>query len=580
VGFLKKAALLDLKKVMFPRMGVRLRLRGARSLIALGAVSLILVSVFVASASGSRATLGTTGGIWSSAAPTHSVSTTVYVSAVNCKRITAGRYAGQRAGAQLFGSHTSHGTTQHPFDFAGFYSYCNGNAGQYAAEFLISEPGAGILSFKPAGFPITPGDPLQITITSSGSGVAMTILDVNTHRHARAAGPGIGASDGWAAGVLPLFGGAMGKPFLTGAVPLLDQYTSTAGPSAIPGPTAFAPVVFSSFRVNGKSLGTNGQTILSSTWHGTAGSGATVTHVRNGAFLATGRLKPPKLGQSADVTPVSGTSLIEVLGTHHFVKLKKGEQIPNGSRIDANHGQVQVTLGLPHGKTETGVFYDGQFSLHQNAKSGATTATLTGADTSVCQVGANGNGAVSVASAAKDSTKPKGTKLRSLWANAHGSFTTKGSGGAAAVLGTKWFTEDTCAGTYFKVVRDKIKVTVFYPHRHTVEVTQGHSLFAPNETPIIEVTPVTTSNGRYNVHVSGAYSMVVVSATRPQYVDAAVAPQQPSGGNYLLDPDGSVNGIPRWRIVFHITPSIGHFQDWNVGVRLGRTLYVVKLRVN
>ncbi len=41
-----------------------------------------------------------------------------------------------------------------------------------------------------------------------------------------------------------------------------------------------------------------------------------------------------------------------------------------------------------------------------------------------------------------------------------------------------------------------------------------------------------------------------------------------------------MNGIPRWRIVFHITPSIGHFQDWNVGVRLGRTLYVVKLRVN
>ncbi len=62
------------------------------------------------------------------AAPTHSVSTTVYVSAVNCKRIAAGQYAGQRAGAQLFGSPAVHGTTQHPFDFAGFYSYCNGQA--------------------------------------------------------------------------------------------------------------------------------------------------------------------------------------------------------------------------------------------------------------------------------------------------------------------------------------------------------------------------------------------------------------------------------------------------------------------
>jgi hypothetical protein len=562
-------------------MGVRLRIGGARSLIALGAVSLALISVFVGSAVGSGSTLRTTGGLWSSSASTHSVTTTVYVSAVNCKHIAAGQYQGQRAGAQLFGSHVIHGTTQHPFDFAGYYSYCHGQAGQYAAEFLISQPGANLLKFKPAGFAIAPGDPLQITITSSGSRVVMTILDVNTQRHASASGPSLGRSDGWAAGILPLFGGAMGRPFLTGTVPLADQYTSTAGPSAIPGPTAFAPVVFNSFKVNGKSLGTSGQTIMSSTWHGTSGSGATVTHVRNGAFLATGRLKPPKLGKSEDVTPVNGNTLVEIKGTHHFVKLKKGLQIPDGSKIDAHHGQVQITLGLPHGKTETGVFYGGQFSLHQNAKSGNATATLTSGNT-VCAVTADGSagGAVTVASVAKASTKPKGKKTGSLWANAHGNFTTKGSGGAAAVLGTKWYTENTCAGTYFKVVRDKIKVTVYYPHRHTVVVTQGHSLFAPNEVPRIAVTPVTTSNGRYNVHVQGAYNLVVVSATRPQYVDAAVAPQLPAGGNYLLEPDGNVNGIPRWRIVFHITPSIGHFQDWNVGVRIGHTLYVVKLRVS
>ena len=570
-------------------MGVRLRLRGARALIALGAVSLFLVSLFVASAQGSRSTLGTTGGIWSSAAPARSVTTTVYVSAVNCKRNGQGHYQGQRNGAQLFGTHVSHGTTQHPFDFAGFYSYCSGTSAQYAAEFLISQPGAGVLMFKPAGFQISPGDPLQLSITSSGSGVALTILDVNTHHQASAAGPALGAGQGWAAGVLPLYGGSTGQPFLTGSVPLVDEYTATAGPSAIPGPAPFAPVVFSNFRVNGKILGSGGGPIVSSTWHGTSGSGAKVTHVKDGAFLATGRLRPPKLGKSADVTPVSGTSLIEIRGTHHFVELKKGEQIPNGSKIDATHGRVQVTLGLPHGRTETGVFYDGQFSLHQNATSGATTATLTGGRPAVCPLAthASAGDAVTVASAAKaktkakgTTTKPKGTKLRSLWANAHGNFTTKGSGGAAAVLGTKWYTEDTCAGTYFRVARDRIRVTVYYPHVHTVVVTQGHSLFAPNETPIIEVTPVTTSNGRYDVHVSGAYSLVVVSAVRPRYVDAAVAPQPPSGGDYLLDPDGSLNGVPRWRIVFHITPGIGRFQDWNVGVLIGRTLYVVKLRVS
>ena len=58
-------------------------------------------------------------------------------------------------------------------------------------------------------------------------------------------------------------------------------------------------------------------------------------------------------------------------------------------------------------------------------------------------------------------------------ANAHGSFTTKGSGGAASVLGTRWYTENTCAGTYFRVARDKIKVLAYYPHPHTVTVTAG-----------------------------------------------------------------------------------------------------------
>ena len=47
------------------------------------------------------------------------------------------------------------------------------------------------------------------------------------------------------------------------------------------------------------------------------------------------------------------------------------------------------------------------------------------------------------------------------------------------MLGTKWYTEDRCDGTYFRVVRDKIKVTVYYPHRHTVIVKQGHSFLAP-----------------------------------------------------------------------------------------------------
>jgi hypothetical protein len=147
------------------------------------------------------------------------------------------------------------------------------------------------------------------------------------------------------------------------------------------------------------------------------------------------------------------------------------------------------------------------------------------------------------------------------------------------VLGTKWFTENTCAGTYFRVVRDTLKVTVYYPHVHTVVVKQGHSLFAPNLAPEISVSPVSATGGRYNVQISGYYELTVISAQQPYYEDAAVAPQLPRGGNVALYPDGEVDGTPRWHIIFHITPNLSGFQDWNVGVSDGGLLYLVKLRV-
>ena len=267
-------------------------------------------------------------------------------------------------------------------------------------------------------------------------------------------------------------------------------------------------MVFTHLRVNGHIVGRHTAHVQLTTWRvggaiasahvrataaGTTPTNATVTPPSNGSFESQdGGLPAPTLGKTVAITPVSGTVLVKETGHKHFKHLPKGALIPNGSSVDARTGTVQMTLALPGGTYETGVFYDGRFALHQNGKSGATTATLnSGKGLKYCPATAIGPGAaVGIASAARASasvaktkTKGKGKKVGSLWANAHGNFTTKGSNGAAAVLGTKWYTEDTCAGTYFKVDRDKIKVTAYYPHRHTVIVTAGHSYFAPTARP-------------------------------------------------------------------------------------------------
>jgi hypothetical protein len=98
--------------------------------------------------------------------------------------------------------------------------------------------------------------------------------------------------------------------------------------------------------------------------------------------------------------------------------------------------------------------------------------------------------------------------------------------------------------------------------------------------PIIQVSPVTTSGGRFNVSVTDTYRLTVISSEHPSYVDAAVVPNLPGNGTTSLFPDGTVNGVPRWYVLFNITPNLINFQYWNVGVQIGPTMYLVRLRVH
>jgi hypothetical protein len=558
-------------------MGERLRVRGVRSIVSGGTAVVVLTSVLIASAAGSGPVLSGNAATVGSSASASSISATVYVSAIGCAAVPRGVYEGQRAGVQLLGSYRRGGATVHPLDFAGYYSYCHGKVPSFRAEFMISNPSTGLLTFRPAGLAIAPGDPLKVSVTRTDSGVKLKITDVNTKRSRTLAAPPLGGNAGWSSGALELFGAQNGRPLLKGSVLLEQPYSPSGGPNAIPGPVPWAPIIFTHLKVDGHIVGASTKGLHLTTWRvslasasggsasasggsasasggsapasggstgasrgstgasrgsarpaaasaaagrpaskGTAAgntpTNATVTPPKNGTFESNdGGLPPPTLGKSVDLTPVTGDVSVQTPGKTTFKHVPKGVLIPNGSTIDASHGSVQMTLALPHGNYETGVFYDGQFQLSQDGKSGATTATLTGNGLADCPKldgdgdydndflgastarahasGTSPAGAApsrasdakagpGVATVAKAKTKPQ--KVRSLWANAHGNFTTKGSGGAAAVLGTKWFTRDTCAGTYFKVIRDKIQVTVYYPHPHTVVVTAGHSLFAPS----------------------------------------------------------------------------------------------------
>jgi len=200
---------------------------------------------------------------------------------------------------------------------------------------------------------------------------------------------------------------------------------------------------------------------------GTGGGGGAPT-LGVSSFTASGT-PTPTLAATGDVAPVRGTVRIRLPGTSTFVPLTSLRLVPFGTVIDATHGRIAVTTMGPDGEVQVGEFFEGTFVLTQK-HNGLVVAALTGGNFAVCPT-AKERSHIARASAASSGKHT----VRKLWADAHGSYSTKGNYAAGAVQGTEWLTEDRCEGTLIKVTRDKVKVTDLVNH-HVSYVTAGHSL--------------------------------------------------------------------------------------------------------
>jgi hypothetical protein len=180
----------------------------------------------------------------------------------------------------------------------------------------------------------------------------------------------------------------------------------------------------------------------------------------------------PVLAVSGNIAPVSGHVLVRLPGAKGFVPLSSLRQIPFGAVIEATHGRVVVTTAGLHGGTQTGEFFQGEFVLSQG-RNGLVVAALTGGSYAVCPTSRQR------AHRARVSARRATGRhvVRKLWANAHGSFSTKGNYAAGAVQGTEWVTEDLCEGTVIRVTRDKVAVTNLVNHRRA-SVKAGHQYLA------------------------------------------------------------------------------------------------------
>jgi Fibronectin type III domain len=213
---------------------------------------------------------------------------------------------------------------------------------------------------------------------------------------------------------------------------------------------------------------------------------------------------PPTLGQTADVTVISGVVLIKaphgktihalagaVVGPTvtkglGFVPLTQARQVPIGSQIDALRGTLElVVAGAQRHHTQSARLAGGLYTLTQTRtgpQKGLTTFTLdegafSGAPSyTSCKAKSSAQTALDLPLSHTPTLSSKILQTLSASDN-HGTFRSKGRYSAATVRGTQWTTQDRCDGTLTKVRRGVVDVLNFAT-RKTITVHAGKSYLA------------------------------------------------------------------------------------------------------
>jgi len=197
-----------------------------------------------------------------------------------------------------------------------------------------------------------------------------------------------------------------------------------------------------------------------------------------GSAAAIGPRARPMLGRSMAVTPVAGNLKVRLPHGTGYVPLARAGSIPPGTVVDARQGRLALQTAVAGGRTQTATFWGAVFEIRQaRGARGLTEILLEGGRPAGCSTPAAALGRI--ASFSLGSGRPTAkTKASGLWAkDKHGRFRSRGRNSVATVRGTRWLTQETCAGTLTRVAEGAVEVRDTRRHK-TVLVRAGHSYLA------------------------------------------------------------------------------------------------------
>jgi len=160
----------------------------------------------------------------------------------------------------------------------------------------------------------------------------------------------------------------------------------------------------------------------------------------------------PQHGVSLLGQPTDGVVKLKPPGQKKFSKLSGIQLIPVGTVIDTRKGTVELIAAVGvFGNTDPDSlmeFFDGVFKIKQGE---ATDAPAIAKLLGKLRCGGKKKKGGAATAAAGPVAEAAGRRKRGLWGRGRGSYGTRGRGGTGSVVGTTWFTKDTCAGTFWKV---------------------------------------------------------------------------------------------------------------------------------
>ena len=176
---------------------------------------------------------------------------------------------------------------------------------------------------------------------------------------------------------------------------------------------------------------------------------------------------------------VRGSVKARYPGTRRYRPVVEGQQVPPGTSLDTRRGSVKLLADRDGaGRVQEARFWAGVFALRytRQVTPGVRSRRRTRAPITELRL-PNDIGSCPRASVSRDVSSSRRRKRRRLWGRGRGRYRTRGRHGAGSVRGTHWFSENTCAGTLFKVRSGRVAIRDF-TIRRTVTIRRGQRYLA------------------------------------------------------------------------------------------------------